>query len=296
MMTVRQHAVLSRIPHPVRAAGDDDCQWITSNTGVHICIDEKTGKVMKGPKDLVDKEVAPSWKGKQGRSGSWKNPIACGDDIDKAAKLISEGKHVTLNQPDQVSTLVDKIAREAEEAKARGEVPKNWNLADITVKGTNLFAVHSLGIARVDMPQMSGVPVPGSKGAKLQSKPGDEIDLTQHFIKSLKEEGIEVKGMRMLASHLRGTQGEIDGAKVASMVSAMDAGKVREQPIFVTREGYVLDGHHRWAGIIVRDIRDNKPGDLDLPVFQLDIDIGTALTKSLKFQNDWGIAGKGPTT
>jgi hypothetical protein len=66
-----------------------------------------------------------------------------------------------------VATLVDKITKEFEDAKARGEKPPVWNLADISVKGTNLFGKLNVNIPRIEMPQFAGTVLPGSKAAEL---------------------------------------------------------------------------------------------------------------------------------
>jgi hypothetical protein len=228
--------------------------------------------------------------------GSRSNPIACGDDIGKAQQLISEGKHVTLNQPDQIASLVEKMKTEGDAAKAAGKPVPNWNIADVSVPGTNLFAQENLGIPRVNMPQFSGLAEPGSRAAALLPKGADiktaQIDVSSQFIKSLEDEGIKSTDETVLASHLRATQGELDGWKVGSIAARIQAGQLPEAPIFVTKDNYILDGHHRWAAIIVNDVR-SKFGTTTMPVHRLNIDIGTALTKSMDFQKEWGIGAKG---
>lgn len=227
--------------------------------------------------------------------GSKSNPIACHNDIEKAARLILAGKHVTLNQPDQVSTLVNKIKSEYDAAVAAGKKGKDlpvWNIAAISVAGTNLFAQENLDIPRVEMPQIGGKVFPGSRAdaERLKRNPmKDEVDLTQDFLKELKESGIESKEETRVASHLKATQDELDGAKIGAIANAIAANQVPEKRITVTRDGYVLDGHHRWAGTIVNDLKDNHPGDLTMPVITLDIDIGTALSRAREFQEKWGI-------
>jgi ParB-like chromosome segregation protein Spo0J len=91
------------------------------------------------------------------------------------------------------------------------------------------------------------------------------------------------------ASHLRASQNELDGAKVGMIARAMRQGKVTEARIFITRDNYVLDGHHRWAAMMVNDARNNKLGDVKIPVYKLNTDIGTALSLGKDFQREWGL-------
>jgi hypothetical protein len=70
----------------------------------------------------------------------------------------------------------------------------------------------------------------------------------------------------------------------------MEAGQVRKTRVTITRDNYVLDGHHRWAATIVQDAKDNKIGDLQIEVVVMDLDIGTALSRSRDFQKRMGIS------
>lgn len=307
---VHEHTTAKpRERYVIQCASPDQGQWITLSNGIHVFID-KEGGIQKGPKALLKQNVE-KLKRKGGtdkktgvvnvpgakQKGTRWNPINVGADITRAAKLIAEGKHVTLNQPDQISTLVEKIAQEASEAKAAGKQPPNWNIAQISVPGTNLFAIQNLGVPRVLMPQFAGTVDPGSKAEKLLPKGADiktaEVDLTPQFIQSLKDSGIKVKEEMVPTNFLRASQGEIDGAKVGAIAKAMDAGHVKEARIFVTKDNYVLDGHHRWAAKMIIDMRDNHPGDIQMPVYKLDMDIGTALSRGREFMAEWGLAKQG---
>jgi hypothetical protein len=223
--------------------------------------------------------------------GSRHNPIHCGTDIDKAAKLISEGKHVTLNQPDQIATLIDKIRVEGNAARDAGRPIPDWNLANISVPGTNLFAVNNLGIPRVEMPQFSGQVVPGSRAAARlpQDAPANsKVDLTTEFIDKLKENNVKVTTGHEFASHLRATQDELNGFKIAEKVKQLEDGTARDRAVFITKDNYVVDGHHMWAAQIIRDIKQPSK-DFKVPVVRVNIDIGRALTLGREFQADWGL-------
>lgn len=96
------------------------------------------------------------------------------------------------------------------------------------------ICTENLGIERKDMPQLAP-------------------DVIEKFIGSLKAKGIGVEDGTEHVGRLKATQKEIDAGKVTGMVEAVGAGKFAPQdaPIVVSRDGFVLDGHHRWAALLV---------------------------------------------
>lgn len=87
----------------------------------------------------------------------------------------------------------------------------------------------SLGIERAEMPQLT--------------KEASEAMLT-----AAKAEGVEFEEVDIKATDLKATQGEINATKVVGMAQAMASGKTLGGALpVVSSDGYVLDGHHRWA-------------------------------------------------
>jgi hypothetical protein len=154
----------------------------------------------------------------------------------------------------------------------------------VSVPGTNLFAESNLGLDRIDMPQLTGVPIEGTIASRIPLNPWGEVDLADGFVDTLAQAGISVEDKAMPASHLRATQRELDGAKVATLMDKMEAGDFEAGPIFVTRDGYILDGHHRWAAQVATDTRDGVMGDEMIDVRVVDLDVGAALD----FANAYG--------
>jgi hypothetical protein len=204
-------------------------------------------------------------------------------DVDQAAKWLAEDKYVELHQPDEVATLIEKLQALVADAKAKGAKAPNYDLCKVSVPHTNLFCAGNKGISRSQMPQLSGKPLPGTEADKMPKDDKGEVNLGPAFVQHLADMGIKVKEERMLASHLRASQREINGGKVAGMVGAMEAGKMKEGSIFVTRDGYVVDGHHRWAATVGTSLL--KEHDLDMPVKVIDTDI----IKALKLANEFSI-------
>jgi hypothetical protein len=86
------------------------------------------------------------------------------------------------------------------------------------------------------------------------------------------------------------------GPKVAGMMTAAsyDPGK---RPIFVSRDGYVIDGHHRWAAIVGRDAADGRLGGSKMNVIQVDAPISRILRIANTWAAQFGIqAAAGPNS
>ncbi len=214
-------------------------------------------------------------------SGTKEDPYKCGADIKTAAKLLAAGHHIQLDQPDQVATLTDKLAKMLRKDEKKGNAPKKIDMCKVSVPDTNLFCQETVGIPRVNMPQMRGIPVKGSKADELErvNKAG-KVDISAQFIDHLKSKGIETTQEDVRASHLRASQNEIDGRRVIELTDAVrDRGKdLRERPIFITKDNYVLDGHHHWAALTV--LGAGKGKDYKVPVYRLNIEIGRGVSES----------------
>lgn len=114
-----------------------------------------------------------------GIPGSKTNPIRVGDDIKLAAQLLAEDKHVQLDQPEQVSTLVSELRNLVLEAAASGEEAPNIDLCKVSVSNTNLFCQDSVGIPRVEMPQIKGTPIPGTYASTFKKDDNGEVNLAK---------------------------------------------------------------------------------------------------------------------
>jgi predicted ABC-type ATPase len=143
------------------------------------------------------------------------------------------------------------------------------------VKDTNLFCAESKGIPRVKMPQM-------------------DADQTKAFIKHLKDEGYDVKKESQRANHLRATQNQLNGAKVAGIAEKMrkDPEKYKNVRLVVSKDDYILDGHHRWAGQIGLDSENNKlTAGKKMKVSRVNISITKLLEEANKFTGGKGAKG-----
>ena len=236
-------------------------------------------------------------------------PIQVGGDVERAAQLLAEGKRVDLDQPGQVSSLVSKLAdtiREAEEGG--GEVPI-FDLCKVSVKGTNLFCVDTKGVERVKMPQLKGEPLPGSRAdLELKKSKKGKVDLADLFREHLEGSGFDIKDDRVPVANLRASQRQLDVQKVINKRADLLGGKKGLKkaagkkpiedldPIFVSKDDYIVDGHHRWATAVSIDIGDNSLGEVDMDVMRVDMDIIELLDEANRFADDWGITPGGMGT
>ena len=83
----------------------------------------------------------------------------------------------------------------------------------------------SLGRERRRMPQIEGKDIPV-------------------FVRWLRRQGVDTTREKVPADTLKPTQRHLDDQKAAGFSTAPKA--VLDQPLLVSREGRILDGHHRW--------------------------------------------------
>jgi hypothetical protein len=240
------------------------------------------GVLPEGEEEAPGKATAPT-------PATEEEPVDVGGDIELAARLLSEGKKVKLAQPREVSVLLDKLAMIALDAEAKGEQAPTYDLCGIHVEGTNLFCVESKGIPRVRMPQLVGDPAPGTKADKLQRNKRGEVDITRQFRAYLKSEGVKMRMGEEEAQYLRASQNELNGVKTAGIMGALEKGVKIEGRLFVSRDNYIVDGHHRWAAEVGRDLRDNIAGDVTMQIERIDMDIVDLLDLANAFAADWGL-------
>lgn len=216
--------------------------------------------------------------------------------VEAAIAMMNEGKTVELENDGQAHTLLVELARIANDAKMKGREAPNYDLCKVTVPGTNLFCGENQGVPRSKMPQLRSKPVAGSEADKLPRNQWGEVEGAPIFQKHLEDLGISVKSQTMRASQLKATQLDMKGTQIALMMTDSKFDPKSEE-IWVTRDGYILDGHHRWAATVGRDLADGKIGDLDLRVKVIDAPISEILPMANSWTQEIGLkAIAGPAT
>ena len=206
---------------------------------------------------------------------------------------------VTPVERQQISTIVDKLAELGNQAKASGEKAPNFNLCQVSIPGTNLYCDGNKGIPREDMPQFKGTPEPGSVADKLPKDASGEADTEEFFKKMLEKQGINVsKPVAVPPDRLKATQSELVGVKVAGMSKALEENPNHPKitaPIYVSNDGYVLDGHHRWAAVVAYNA-SHPDKQIPMNIRVIDEPIVPLVKRSNKFAEEIGIRAKAADT
>jgi hypothetical protein len=90
----------------------------------------------------------------------------------------------------------------------------------------------SIGIPREELPQLDA----------------DQFD---NILDSLTNYGITYKLGQAKASKLKPSQDQLNMEKIEKMIA--DQAYNNDSKIFISKEGYIVDGHHRWAATVVND-------------------------------------------
>lgn len=142
---------------------------------------------------------------------------------EQAREALLTNLDVTM-APDQVDGLMRSLA---------GGKPVNLEHLQVTGQGNeNMFARHATETPRSQMPQLPET-VEGMRG----------------FTDDLAARGVGMELRRGVDPRtLHATQNELDGAKVGSIYGYIrNGGWQADSVIIASREGAVVDGHHRWA-------------------------------------------------
>jgi uncharacterized protein len=194
-----------------------------------------------------------------------------------AQKALAEGRQVELDQPEKVSALIDKLGADSAKMIDQGKSAPNYNLCGVMKEGESLFCHDNKGIPRIKMPQLD----------KQQTKA---------FVNSLKDQGYKVEKDNVRSDHLRATQDEISGAKVAAAAQKMleKSGGEMTKRLVVSRDNYILDGHHHWAAAMGLAYKSGTlKGSDKIKVSRVDISITKLLAAADKFTGGKGRKGTG---
>jgi hypothetical protein len=268
------------------------------------------GQLPKGEPQPIQtpKNTAPTKSGQKLGGSDFKSSAETpkGNGIPKLKDLMPGAdfsnkplSQVTPVERQQISTIIDKLAELGNQAKQSGEKAPNFNLCKVSIPGTNLYCDGNKGIPREDMPQFKGTPEPGSPADKLPKDKNGEADTEEFFKQMLEKEGINVSNPAAVPpDRLKATQSELVGVKVAGMSKALEENPQHPAitaPIYVSNDGYVLDGHHRWAAVVAYNAAHPKE-QIPMNVRVIDEPIVPLVHRSNKFAEAIGIKAKAADT
>ena len=280
-------------------------------------------KKRQGKHTPLSTSLTPSQKAMQiALARQSKKPVHKVKNAEEAVALVLKGENVEITDTKDVHTVLKKLGELALEAQDKKEKAPNWDPCTITVKGVSLFCSEKLktkefphGIPRIEMPQFkSKTPTPGSEADKLPRDKNGEVDGSEAFIQHLQESGVKVEAdAKMLARKLKASQAEMEGVKVAGMMLAAEnnpktikdgtTGKEIPNPkyrdpkkarIWVSRDGYVIDGHHTWAASVGLDAKDgNLDNDKEMDVQIVDLTMSEIYHLSVPWTRKFGLPAAG---
>jgi hypothetical protein len=267
------------------------------------------GKLPKGDqqsKSTIQTPQQQSPKGQKLSGGDFKSSAEKSNGIPKLKDLMPNAdfsnkslSQVSPLEREQISTIIDKLAELGNQAKQSGEKAPNFNLCQVSIPGTNLYCDGNKGIPREDMPQFKGTPEPGSIADKLPKDASGEADTEEFFKKMLEKQGINVsEPAAVQPDKLKATQSELVGVKVAGMSKALEDNPQHPKitaPIYVSNDGYVLDGHHRWAAVVAYNA-SHPDKQIPMNIRVIDEPIVPLVKRSNKFAEEIGIRPKAADT
>lgn len=173
---------------------------------------------------------------------------------------IKAGDHPTV-EPENLSALM----------KGMAKLTEHPDITELKIKGHLLYGDEGMGIARKDMPQ-----IPGS------ARP--------EFLKDLGKEGVSVESESVDPRTLKPIQKEISGSRSGAKYNSFaEGGKVPDsERILISKDGYVVDGHHTWAASVALAFDNGSK----IPVYRIGLNAKEALSASLDWSKAKGYEGQ----
>jgi len=287
-----------------------DCHSNTSEPN-HPCADigPKTDDEALGNNPDAERGIA-TWMAKVGQANN-DYRIALGN-MAKEIKKHWDEKGIEYTEEDLKNVTAATLKKEGI------VMPPTFNLCAVTVPGTNLYCGKNKGVPRQCMPQLKSQPDPEKKSSvawkraeaeakkdheenpESSTKPeNQEINFEDDFLTYLENtKNVKVRRDETMPSHfMKASQAELDNEKVAGMAWNLYTDPKHEkkstqpllEPLIVSKDGYVLDGHHRWAAHATADIMRGGKHPTDVSVVMVDMGIEELIVKSNEFADKMGL-------
>ena len=208
------------------------------------------------------KTCAPPPAGTGGSTGGRHGSATDSRRIARALIQSTSGKRTVTVTPKALISVLGEIA---------GDKSAMLDLGKVHVKGTHLFARSAGKIAREDMPQ-----IPDQHRAD--------------YVKFMEDQGIEVHDTHVDPKTLKPTQSEFAGPKVGAIMKTLRSTGWPGDPILVTSDGAILDGHHRWAARVMQSF---ERAGITIPVTIVEASTAQVMKMTLAYNRDKGIAAQG---
>lgn len=197
--------------------------------------------------------------GSGGSGGSSDNSAnsSGGSKFNNLADDLIAGKPAHIDAKD-VGKFLETMAK-------RGDNP---DITKLQVNGHTLFGGEGLGIKRKDMPQIP-------------------MEMRKQFIQDMADKGISTELKKVNAMDLKPSQSEISATKTARLYEHFKQdGIPTDKAILVSKDGFVVDGHHHWAAAAAMGLMGKHS---KIPVIVMDTNIKDALTQAKSWSESHGI-------
>jgi len=255
----------------------------------HPKADPKLHTVTKGKKKKKKKEDKPS-----GKKKNEDHPVESPKD---GKKMLEKRKSKPPATPDELPEAAEKVLRERYNLEIVGDdAEQAHEIAEKVRKGIEEAAdvcqlsppvcVDNKRLTRDKMPQIEG-----GKSVKEMLKSKDELErkkgeamvqagadpeddrpVMKQMLDHFATLGAKAKQARIRVGELKATQKEIKAAKVLGIADAHlkgDFNALTEEPkVMISRDGFILDGHHRWAAVLTIDPKRT----MEVVVIDMDMD------------------------
>ena len=179
------------------------------------------------------------------------------------ALAVMHGGTATIS-PSEADAVMHTLATSPEPVELMGH---------LQVQGQpNLYGNSLMGIPRDQMPVI----------------PADTAGISK-FSSLLESHGITASLSTADPRSLQATQGQLDGRKIGQIYQAIKDGKIpNDAYLVISREGAILDGHHRWAAWAAEAMTSPQP--VEVPVLKVDASMADLLNYGHEFDAQEGIA------
>ena len=116
----------------------------------------------------------------------------------------------------------------------------------------------------------------GNLGIPRREMPQIRATTVKAFVQYAEDNGVKVRKTKKRVRDLHATQREINGDVVEGLVHVGLQALLDDRPMLASEDGYILDGHHRWAALLTMDPEQ----DIDLLEVQAPVRETLALARS----------------
>lgn len=210
--------------------------------------------------DLMTEPITKMSRSEAGRYAAnvrWGNRTPAVASID--AVSLSRGQQITIEGKQLGNLTINMV-----------DTGIDGDLRNVHIPGYALFDGANMGLRREQMPQVPA-----------RNKP--------KFLSEMRLQGVGVAAQSVDPRILKPSQADISASKTGAILKKMRDGSFHDSPagrILVSKDGFVIDGHHRWAAAAAYAF--DVPG-ARLPIIRVDMNAADLIPAAREFGAREGI-------